>query len=75
MSEPRIVRAGIYASMRYVVVDKQGKFYISFPNAEDMRLFITNGANIKLLNDIGDQDPEEVMEKLFDSIPSKGEEQ
>ena len=59
---------GIYAGVQYQVVDKQGKNYIAL-QAGDVAILMSQGANMHLLDDIGDQDPEDVMEALFDSIP------
>lgn len=60
--------SGIYAGVQYQVVDKQGKNYIALQTG-DVAILMSQGANMHLLDDIGDQDPEDVMEALFDSIP------
>lgn len=62
------MNGGIYAGVQYQVVDKQGKNYIAL-QAGDVAILMSQGANMHLLDDIGDQDPEDVMEALFDSIP------
>ena len=58
---------GVYAGIHYIVAEKNGKKYIGLGPAGIA--LATQGANMKLLDDIGDQDPDEVMEALFASIP------
>ncbi|HCM81896.1 MAG: hypothetical protein UW22_C0002G0013 [Candidatus Gottesmanbacteria bacterium GW2011_GWB1_44_11c] len=55
---------GIYAGVTYHVIEKGGKKYIS-PDPNFLSMFTQNGANLHLLDDIGDKDPDEVMEALF----------
>jgi hypothetical protein len=57
---------GISAGVEYIVTEKDGKRNIGI-QAAGLAL-ISQGADPKLLDDIGDQDPEDVMEKFFDSI-------
>lgn len=58
---------GVYAGVAYRVFLKDGKKYIA-PDPTYLGMFMQNGANLQLLDDIGDQDPEELMEQLFDSM-------
>jgi len=58
------VSSGIYAGVQYKVVEKGGKLYIA-PDPQYLPMFTKNGADLKLLDNIGDQDPDEVMENLF----------
>lgn len=57
-------RWGIYAGVQYQVVEKDGKNYIA-PNPQFLPMFTKNGANLHLLDDICNKDPNEVMEALF----------
>lgn len=55
----------IYAGVRYHVFQKDdGKKYIS-PDSQFLSMFTDNGADLKLLDDIGEQDSDAVMEALF----------
>ncbi len=60
----------MYAGIFYIVAEKEGKRYIGFEPA-DVAQMSQMGADLTLLNDIGDQDPDDVMATLFDSIPKK----
>lgn len=62
-------QSGIYAGVQYIVVEKDGKKYIGLGPAGVS--LAAQGANMHLLDDIGDKDPDEVMEALFDSIPKQ----
>jgi hypothetical protein len=63
---------GIYAGIPYIVAEKDnGKKYIGLGPAG--LALKAQGANMKLLDDIGDQDPDDVMAALFESIPKKPE--
>ena len=62
---------GIYAGIPYIVVEKDSKKYIGMGPAGVA--LVAQGANMKLLDDIGDQDPDEVMAALLESIPKKPE--
>jgi hypothetical protein len=61
---------GIYAGIQYFVMEKDGKRYIAL---KDVTLFIQKGANMRLLDDIGKQDPDEVMAALFESMKKDSE--
>jgi hypothetical protein len=63
----KILYASVYAGVIYQVIEKDGKKYIS-PNPNSLAMFTKNGADLHLLDDIGDKDPDEVMEELFDSM-------
>lgn len=61
---------GIYAGIQYIVVEKEGKHYIGLDAATVARFTIA-GANMKLLDDIGDKDPDEVMAALMATLPKR----
>ena len=63
---------GIYAGVPYEVREQEGKFNIAIPAGIAAGL-LAQGADMTLLDNIGDQDPEDVMEALFDSIPAVDE--
>ena len=65
----KVISNGIYATIPYVVAEKNGKKFIGLGNA--LGKLIAKGANVKLLNDIGDQDPDDVMAALLESIPKE----
>lgn len=67
---PKQVGWGIYAGIQYLVVEKDGKLYIS-PDPEYMVQLMLAGATMQLLDDIGDQDPDDVMAAWLESIPSR----
>ncbi len=61
---------GIYAGVVYVVFKKDGKIYLAI--SPKMITHLTGlGADLKLLNDIGDDDPDKRMAAMFESIPRK----
>lgn len=62
----KVIDQGVYAGLRYLVVEKDGKVYVGLDGAPNL---IAEGANGKLLDDIGDGDPEEAIAAFFDSIP------
>lgn len=62
------VGGGIYAGIPYIVVKKNDKLYIGL-SAGAVAHFTNLKANLHLLDDIGDQDPDEAMAAMFDSIP------
>ncbi|MEK7075572.1 MAG: hypothetical protein AAB948_02145 [Patescibacteria group bacterium] len=64
--------SGIYAGVQWMVMEKKGKKYIAIQAANAVML-MEQKADMHLLDDIGDKDPEEVMEALFASIPEKAE--
>ena len=66
----QVVGQGIYAGLVYTVVDKDGKRYVGLPGDAAAHM-LGLGANLKLLDDIGDQDPEDAMAALFESIPKE----
>ena len=60
---------GIYAGIPYIVAEKDGKKYIGIGMLGiDLA---AKGANLKLLDDIGDKDPDEVMAAFLESIPEE----
>lgn len=63
-----IVSQSIYAGLRYSVVNKDGKLYIALDRVPHL---IARGADPKLLDDIGKQDPEDALAAFFASIPKK----
>jgi len=63
------IGSGIYAGIPYIVAKKGDKVYIGLQGGA-AAMFVSKGANMTLLDDIGDQDPDSVMEKLFDSLTS-----
>lgn len=64
---------GIYAGIWYIVVVREnGKKYIGL-TAEVAISCMTAGANMKLLDDIGDQDPDEVMAAFVETFPMNDE--
>ena len=63
-----VIATGIYAGVVWQIVQKNGKNYLAL-QAEAAAAFASHGANMKLLNDIGDQDGDNVMAKLMGSIP------
>lgn len=65
----QVLRTGIYAGIPYIVAEKNGKLYIGLQGAGIA--LIAAGADKSLLQDIGDQDPEDVMEKFVTSTPQK----
>ena len=68
---PSVVGQGIYAGIPYLVCEKGGKRYIALP--DDAIIALTGlGVDLRTLDDIGDQDPDEVMATLFESIPEEG---
>jgi len=64
-----VIGNGIYAGIPYIVVLKGGKIYIGL--SELMVTFVAKGANPKLLDDIGDQDPDDVMAAFLESTPKE----
>lgn len=64
------VGQGIYAGVPYIVVKKGGKKYIGL-SAEHFAYFVRVGANMTLLDNIGEQVPDAVMAKFLNSIPKK----
>lgn len=67
----KILDPVFYVGAWWQVVEKDdGKIHIGPPG--DLAASLTiQGADMRLLSDIGDQDPEEVIEKLFESIPKE----
>ena len=66
---------GIYAGIPYIVTQKDGKTFIGLQGPQAMAL-ATAGADMTILNDIGDEDPDEVMARFVETIPvpEEGEE-
>mgnify|MGYP005838670771 CR=1 FL=1 len=65
---PNVIDQGIYAGVPYIVVEKDdGTVNIGLQGAGIA--LIAAGANKDLLQNIGDADPEEVMEKFVTSLP------
>lgn len=65
----RVIDQGIYAGIQYIVTQKDdGKLYIGLQADLAANLAVA-GANMKLLNDIGDQDPDEVMAAFVQTLP------
>ncbi len=69
---PQTLVKGIYAGVMYYVLEKDGKKYIAI-EPEFVVPFKQKGANLHLLDDIGDQDPDIVMEALFASMQESKE--
>lgn len=63
----QVLSMGIYAGVPYIVAEKNGKKYIGLQGAGVA--LIVAGADKSLLQDIGDQDPDEVMERFVESLP------
>ena len=61
---------GIYAGISYVATEKDGKNYVGL-QADAVAHFIELGADLTILDDIGDKNPDDAMADLFDSIPKK----
>jgi len=64
-----VIGNGFYAGFYYMIFEKDGKKFIGLGES-GIRL-IAAGANLKLLNDIGDQDPDEVVAAFLESIPKE----
>lgn len=64
----QVVNEGFYAGIYYLVVEKDGKLFVS-PDSEIIGTLMAKGANMHLLDDIGKQDPDDVMAAWIDSIP------
>lgn len=63
------VGGGIYAGLQYIVWEKDdGKKYIGFPGDLAAEL-VASGADMSLLQDIGEKDPEDVMAEFVPTIP------
>lgn len=72
IDQSEVVNAGIYAGLSYDVIRKQdGSLHISIKTPGGLKALIDEGADLTLLSNIGNEDPDEVMEKLFDSIDDK----
>lgn len=64
-----VIGQGLYAGLLYIVTEKEGKFYISLGKmTTDL---MEAGANMKLLDDIGDRDPNDVMADFVETIPKQ----
>lgn len=66
----KVIDQGIYAGLPYIVTEKDGKIYIGL-QGEQAAALAAAGANMKLLNNIGDQDAEEVMAAFVQTIPQQ----
>ncbi len=63
------VDGGIYAGIFYTVFEKEGgALYIGLESATAAQL-ASEGADMTLLNNIGDQDPEDVMAAFVQTLP------
>lgn len=61
---------GIYAGIEYMVVNKEGKWYISVSQV-GMAL-IAAGANARLLDDVdSNADPDDIVRQFVESTPQK----
>ncbi len=70
----KTISEGLYAGIQYIVTEKDGKTYIGL-QPENVPFFAGKGADLTILDDIGDRDPDDVMAQLFDSIPDDGKSQ
>ena len=67
----QVLPRGIYAGILYQVVQKDDrKRYIAIPG-DMFNIFVQAGANMQILDDIGNDDPEERMAQFIESLPAK----
>lgn len=67
----QLIAQNIYAGIRYIVVKlDDGTIYIGLLEGWTTRL-LNRGANLSLLDEIGNQDPEAVMAALLESTIPK----
>ena len=68
--ESRVVGQGIYAGIPYIVACKNGKLYVGLTGGLAAELAAA-GANMRLLDDIGDKDPDDAVAEMIESLPEK----
>lgn len=61
---------GIYAGVPYNL-ERIGLQINIILSSNDLKLFESYGADMTILENIGEQDPDDVMAALFESIPKK----
>ncbi len=69
-SDPRVIQHGIYREISYSLVERLGVVSVEL-NLFTHALIQRSGADMSVLQGIGNQDPETVIDALIASIPEQ----
>ncbi len=59
---------GVYAGIQYLVTVKDGKRYIGIQDMNFVTKLVAAGIDVTVLDDIGDQQPDDVVQGLLESL-------